>query len=151
MMPGALSEVNESRTAALHGQPRAQCAAHSRTGNRCKHPAILGGSVCPYHGGSAPQVREAARRRLLELVPDAVEAMAQMAGIIEGSKDVKDEVRQRAAADILDRAGLRPTDHVAISTEEVPNEALDQAIAQALAVRGMLGDGIQDAEIVTET
>lgn len=147
-MPGAASEVMALRAQAKAGIPMAQCSATSRHGQQCKHPAIPGATVCPYHGGSAPQVREAARRRLLELVPDAVEAMAQMAGIIEGAKDVKDEVRQRAAADLLDRAGLRPSDHVVVTEQGLPNELLDAAIAQAMANRGMLNDGIEDAEIV---
>lgn len=47
--------------------PSRQCAAHSsRTGLRCKAFAIHGGTVCRMHGGSAPQVKAAARRRLAE-------------------------------------------------------------------------------------
>lgn len=147
---GARGEVLRLRSAAAAGVPMAQCSATARvSGNRCKNPAILGGNVCPYHGGNAPQVREAARRRLLELVPDALEAMALMAGVVDGSTDVKDEVRQRAIADLLDRAGLRPTDHVQITETQLPNDMLDAAIAAAMANRGMLPDGIEDAEIVS--
>jgi hypothetical protein len=36
------------------------------TGERCRSAAIRGGVVCTAHGGKAPQVRDAARRRLLE-------------------------------------------------------------------------------------
>lgn len=39
-----------------------QCTARSKTsGRRCRQLAIAGGTVCGYHGGEAPQVRQAAR------------------------------------------------------------------------------------------
>jgi hypothetical protein len=42
-----------------------QCTAIAKaTGERCRKAPILGGSVCAKHGGSAGQVRRAARRRL---------------------------------------------------------------------------------------
>ena len=42
-----------------------QCIATAKTsGARCKRTAIPGGTVCRYHGGSAPQVRRSAERRL---------------------------------------------------------------------------------------
>jgi len=44
-----------------------RCSAHSsRTGERCRQWAIKGGKVCPAHGGRAPQVAAAARRRVIE-------------------------------------------------------------------------------------
>lgn len=47
--------------------PSRQCTAtSSRSGERCRAPAILGGQVCQAHGGRAPQVRAAANRRLVE-------------------------------------------------------------------------------------
>ena len=52
-----------------------RCTAHSkRTGQQCKRWAIPGGTVCTMHGGAAPRVQEAARRRLL-----AAEAVADLA------------------------------------------------------------------------
>jgi hypothetical protein len=43
----------------LHGlrKGRRQCEATTRDGRRCKAPALVGGSVCRVHGGSAPQIR----------------------------------------------------------------------------------------------
>lgn len=35
-------------------------------GDRCRQDALPGMTVCEYHGGGAPQVREAARRRVVE-------------------------------------------------------------------------------------
>lgn len=152
MPQGARGEVQALRNAAKAGVPVGQCHATARvSGQRCKNPAIMGGTVCPYHGGNAPQVREAARRRLLEMVPDAVEAMAGLAGIVDGVWGAEDEkVRQRALADVLDRAGLRPADQVVLTEQALPNEALDAAIANAMRARGMIESqtDISDAEIV---
>lgn len=117
--------------------PPKQCKAHSsRTGEQCKSYAIIGGDVCVTHGGSAPQVREAARKRILRMVDDALTGMAALAGIAGSGLGAESEaVRQRALADLLDRAGLKPTDKLEITEESVTNEALDEAIARALEDR----------------
>src|ERR1700744_1118683 len=61
---------------------RQQCEAHRRDGARCSAPAIQGGTVCRVHGGSAPQVKRAARRVwLLEQYAAAVEAWQANPGI----------------------------------------------------------------------
>lgn len=54
------------------GDDRRRCTAKSaRTGQPCKKYAILGGTVCDTHGGSAPQVKRAAAERLADLIdPD---------------------------------------------------------------------------------
>lgn len=41
-----------------------QCIAHRRDGTQCHNHAIRGAHVCRMHGGTAPQVQAAARRRL---------------------------------------------------------------------------------------
>lgn len=43
--------------------PVVQCRATSRTGNRCKHKAIPGGTVCRFHGGASPHVASKAAVR----------------------------------------------------------------------------------------
>jgi hypothetical protein len=49
-----------------------QCAATAKaTRKPCRRRPILGGTVCPKHGGSAPQVKAKARERLADLIdPD---------------------------------------------------------------------------------
>lgn len=42
----------------------ARCTGHTSAGRPCKRAPIAGGTVCPTHGGSAPQVKAAAARRL---------------------------------------------------------------------------------------
>lgn len=49
--------------------PAVQCSATSkRSGERCKRYALPGATVCRTHGAGAPQVREAAGRRVQEIV-----------------------------------------------------------------------------------
>jgi hypothetical protein len=51
---------------------RDRCTGHRSDGQPCQATAIEGGLVCLTHGGSAPQVRMAARRLvLMERVHDA--------------------------------------------------------------------------------
>jgi hypothetical protein len=53
----------------------AKCRAHSsRTGKPCRKEAILGTTVCRFHGGAAPQVQAKARERLAlaQITPDRV-------------------------------------------------------------------------------
>lgn len=46
-------------------EQRQLCSARSKsTGERCRRAPIRGATVCYVHGGMAPQVRDAARRRL---------------------------------------------------------------------------------------
>lgn len=82
-----------------------QCTAKSTTtGNRCTKAAIKGGTVCPTHGGSAPQVRRRAALRLLNLVDPAIAVLAREMATADKSSD-----RQRAANSVLDRAGVPRT------------------------------------------
>jgi hypothetical protein len=63
---------------------------------------IAGATVCRVHGGAAPQVKEAAGRRLLALVDPALVTLARA---VKG-KGRPTAVEISAARDILDRAGL---------------------------------------------
>lgn len=86
--------------APLEGDRR-QCSARSkRSGQRCRKWAIAGGTVCPTHGGRAPQVKDRARLRLASLVEPAIATLGREMTQADKSAD-----RQRAANSILDRAG----------------------------------------------
>ena len=55
---------------------RRRCTANRRgTDTRCLKRPIPGGTVCRNHGAAAPQTRKAARRRLLEAVDPALDAL----------------------------------------------------------------------------
>lgn len=82
----------------------AKCTAHSsQTGQPCRNNAIEGATVCRMHGGSAPQVRQKARQRLLEAVDPLMAELIRLA--LHGESE---SVRVAATKDALDRAGLNP-------------------------------------------
>ena len=79
------------------------CIAHSRSGAKCKQPAIMGGTVCRYHGGKAPQVIASAQARLLAI---QFPAIARLATLVEQT-DYPSTAYQ-ASRDVLDRTLGRP-------------------------------------------
>ena len=104
------------------------CKAHlsDGSGTLCSRWAIRGGTVCPMHGASAPQVREAARRRLLEAADPAA---AELVRLALDSPD--DRVRLAACRDILDRAEVRE-----VVSPFVSDEWIDAEIARLEAELG---------------
>jgi hypothetical protein len=115
--------------------PAQKCSARRSNGEPCKRWAIIGGTVCPTHGGSAPQTRAAAHARIAALAPAAFHVMH--AALSE--EGVPWAVRVRAAQDILDRSGLKVADeHVLYQGGEAPRADLDSAIEAALAQRSLL-------------
>lgn len=130
------SSKERSKASKIVVPPKHCKARSSRTGEPCKKYAIVGGDVCNTHGGSAPQVREAARKRILRMVDDALTGMAALAGIAGSGLGAESEaVRQRALADILDRAGLKPSDRIELTETQITNEELDAAILDAIEKR----------------
>lgn len=124
-------------------KPEAQrCVAHKTgTGEPCQAYAISGGKVCVYHGGMAPQVREAARRRMAEHIPDALDTL------VAALQDSSGAVRVRAADSLLDRLGLKaPEEHVLVP-QEATNAALDAALVAALEARGAIVARVLEAEV----
>ena len=92
------------------GQTHRSCTAHTTSGRACRASAINGTNVCKVHGGSAPQVKATAAKR----------------------------VAQQKAAAALDRLGLRregltPTELLA---EVVERAGADLEYAAAMAAAG---------------
>jgi hypothetical protein len=67
--------------------------------------------VCTTHGGSLPWVKEAAQRRLQELVMPAITTLHRLVQSAE-----TDAVALGAAKDILDRCGFKPSEKVEQAT-----------------------------------
>ena len=90
------------------------CTAKSKTtGTRCARPAIEGGTVCIYHGGSAPQVKHAARRRLLEMIDPALGRLAE-------ALDSPDEkIRMQAIREVLNRTGIDTPQEITLTLDVV--------------------------------
>ena len=75
---------------------QAPCTSKTRDGDRCKNPPLPGQDVCRMHGGSSPQARAAAQRRLQTA---AAQAAAHRLGVpIETSPQqaLLDEVHRAA-------------------------------------------------------
>lgn len=112
------------------------CTARSKTtGKQCGRGAIPGGNVCTYHGGKAPQVIDAARRRLAALVDPAIGALEHLIS----PRNRHAPSRLGAAKDILDRNGHKPADKVeaTVATTDLSgtSDAELLALRRALAKR----------------
>lgn len=98
------------------------CTAHKQNGQACKAPAIRGANVCRVHGGSAPQVKAAARRRLLELIDPALVRLGE-------ALDSDDErIRIQAIREVLSRTGIDEP----IQIEVIPDANLIREWIEAL-------------------
>jgi hypothetical protein len=83
------------------------CTAKRSNGVPCKAHAIHGGAVCQTHGGAAPQVRDAARRRLLSLVDPALGVLARAVRPRQNAHHWEPSAQEISAArEILTRAGI---------------------------------------------
>jgi hypothetical protein len=90
-----------------------------RTGEQCRRYPIRGGTVCPSHGGAAPQVRNAARRREVTAgaaalvaregyrsLDDPVEALLDTAAEMIALKDaLANQVAALTVVTVTDRTG----------------------------------------------
>lgn len=82
------------------GQTWQRCSAHSRTsGRQCGQRAILGGTVCHYHGGAAPQVKAKALDRLMALQHPAIDTLEYLME----QRQTFPSTAYAAARDVLDR------------------------------------------------
>lgn len=82
---------------------RRACSGTSKqTGKPCGATPPPGALVCKWHGGAAPQVKQAAAERLLAMVDPAMTALKEL---LEAESE---DVRFRAAKDVLDRTGYKP-------------------------------------------
>jgi hypothetical protein len=74
-------------------------ATAKRSGERCRRAAIVGGTVCSFHGGKAPQVSRAAEVRAAKLAAHAeAERMVARAGVGADPVEHLVESLYRAAA-----------------------------------------------------
>lgn len=110
-----------------------QCTAHKKNGERCRRAPIKGGTVCPKHGGKAPQVRAAAQRRLLEATDGLMANLIRIA--TSGETEAN---RLRATIDALNRAGLteRQVVQVAVTSpfDELLAGIIDAAVTDGRAL-----------------
>lgn len=108
--------------------PHRQCTGHKKNGDQCKNAAILGGTVCKFHGGAAKHVRNAARVRL----QNAADRMAKELLKMATDDGVSDSVKLAAIRDALDRAGLNAKTEIEFSAK--PFEQIAESAAMTLEI-----------------
>ena len=109
---------------------RTKCSAHSsRTGTLCQRYPLAGATVCLAHGGAAPQVQKAARRRLEQAADMLVQRLLSFA--LDG--DTSYNVAPAAVIAALDRAGIsvKPAATVEVTVE--PWEQVFEGISKVVA------------------
>lgn len=96
--------------------PAVRCTARKQNGEPCRAKAARGANVCRVHGGSAPQVKAAAKRRL----DQAAEVLVQrlLAFALDG--DTSENVALHAIIAALDRAGLSVKQALELSASAEP-------------------------------
>ena len=98
--------------------PAVQCTARKQNGEPCRAKAARGANVCRVHGGSAPQVKAAAKRRLAQAADVLVQRLLAFA--LDG--DTTDNVALQAIIAALDRAGLSVRQAIEIGVDPAPWE-----------------------------
>jgi hypothetical protein len=91
-----------------------------RKGERCPKWSIRGATVCLQHGGHLPSVKEhaqavveAARMRMIGLADEAIDAIEDLVT----NPGTQQNVRLKAATEILDRIGVKGAPDLAITVE----------------------------------
>lgn len=143
--------------------PAVRCTARKQNGEPCRAMAARGATVCRVHGGSAPQVKAAAKRRL----DQAADALVQrlLAFALDGG--TSDNVALQAIIAALDRAGLNVKQAMELSAkdpepwEELMLSVVRTSRADWLRRRGLPPDKpltpaapaleVVDAEVVPES
>lgn len=118
----AHTPVNGGLLVAPKNDGQRRCTALARrTGTRCRRSPALGASVCSKHGGSAPQVKRAAARRVAEagaaalvaasdITPTADPAIAllRVSGEMEAlSSALRERVSRLNGISVTDRTGAQ--------------------------------------------
>jgi hypothetical protein len=81
----------------------------------CLRRPIKGGEVCSTHGGRIPHVKDAAARRLAEAADRVAERLVGLTDIRDEEKvRIRPQDRIMAANSVLDRAGIKGTEHVEV-------------------------------------
>ncbi len=131
----------------LSGSRRRRCSARKTNGQPCTKWPIRGGSVCDTHGGSAPQVKRAARRRLAELVDPSIGVLHALLTAVEQHPTQA----LTAARDVLDRTGHKATEqldilstHTLVDPEQVRHMTTEEIRTLVPLLKKLAGRPVDD-------
>lgn len=106
--------------------PNRQCTATAKsTGEQCQRAAVKGATVCPVHGGSAPQVKDKAQERLNQMADTVTADMQQVAEDLAAEyeeADLDDKLAIERALESVWASVLDRTDHGPTETREVTGD-----------------------------
>lgn len=128
---------------------------HERQGERCNKWSLRGSQRCYFHSGrgnlkNVEQYRqaiiEAARLQLTESVPDAMDWLYDL-----GAHSTADNVRLKAATEILDRGGLKSVDQIEIDLHVSDGLSPAAALAERLDKLKKAADFIAEHERKTNS
>lgn len=105
--PEALAKAIREHATSRLMLPR--CNGTTRSGEQCKRAPLAGMTVCAFHGGSAPHIKNLAKQRLLAMTEPAFAVLME---VMEGEAD--DDTRLKAALGVLDRAGYGPRSTITV-------------------------------------
>lgn len=150
--PSKLGPMEPTWKDGRNPDPSRMCTARRTNGEPCRRIAVMGAVVCPVHGGSAPQVKAAARVR----IERAADRMAKELLGIAADETTPPAVRLAAIRDALDRSGLGAKTAVEVSVgpkqpwEVVFEDLAGGSRAESRAARGFAGDAplVLEAEVV---
>jgi len=114
MQAGTPSKREKPRARSADKPDRPRCTAHKRNGDPCGNPPVRGSNVCRMHGGSAPQVRAKANRRLIAMVLPAMEELHR----ILRAPDTSDADRLKAINAVLNRTGYAERQEIDLGLRE---------------------------------
>lgn len=141
--------------------PVVRCTTIKADGERCKRWSLRGATVCVRHGGNLTNVREhaeavveSARLRLVGNTDRAVDVLEELM-----QPGTSENVRLKAATEVLDRSGVRggidihTETEVTVNPSELLAERLDTLRRRSEEARERLGDvfsPILDADVVSD-
>jgi hypothetical protein len=104
----AIAVLDHMPTSNPMTQGRLRCKATSKqSGKPCGRYAIPGGTVCYWHGGAAPQVKQAAMARLEAFQDRAISRLFALA-----EDETFPSTSYQAVRDVLDRTLGKPSENV---------------------------------------
>lgn len=142
--------------------PVVRCTVIKKDGDRCRRWSLRGATVCVVHGGQLPPVREkaeaiveSARMRLVQNTDKAVDVLEELM-----QPGTSENVRLKAATEVLDRSGVRGGYEVDTKTEITvsPSEELASRLTQLRRrsveaqerLSDVFGSQIIDGEVVSD-
>jgi len=105
------------------------CTARAKsTGKRCGNPPIHGGTVCPIHGGKAPQTVAVAAREVFERLMGP--GLVRYRGLIDDPKTPK-PVLLATLRDLFDRNGYAAPQQIEVLTDDMVEREIARRLAEA--------------------